>query len=233
MSTCTAMPREGHLKQLSHIYAYLKNHHNTRLVFDPTYPDVTLDDFPRHGWMEYYGNEKEEIPSDCPRPLGKEFFMRAYVDADFAGDNLTIRSRTGSIIMLNGAPIYWFSKKQGSCEISSFGSEFVVMKQCCEYLKGLRIKLRQMGVPVTNPCLVYGDNQSVLWNTSIPDSTLKKKTSSVAYNFVREGVLMDAWRTTYIKTSENPADLLTKCLPYGANRKRKVKAILYDVYVNE
>ena len=135
--------------------------------------------------------------------------------------------------MLNGAPIYWFSKKQGSCETSSFGSEFVAMKHCCEYLKGLRIRLRQMGIPVNNPCLIYGDNQSVLWNTSIPDSVLKKKTASVAYNYIREGVSMDAWRTKYIKTSENPADLMTKCLPYGLNRKRKVKAILYDIYEND
>ena len=41
---------------------------------------------------------------------------------------------------------------------------------------------------------------------------------------------MDAWRTSYIKTSVNPSDILTKCLPYGVNRKRKVRAILYDVY---
>ena len=42
---------------------------------------------------------------------------------------------------------------------------------------------------------MYGDNQSVLWNTSAPDSTLKNKISSVAYNFVREGVSADEWRT--------------------------------------
>ena len=81
--------------------------------------------------------------------------------------------------MLKGAPIYWLSKKQTSIETSSFGSEFVAMRQCCEYLKGLRYKLRMMGITVINPCFVYGDNQSVLWNTSIPDSMLKKKTASI------------------------------------------------------
>ena len=113
---------------------------------------------------------------------------------------------------------------------SSFGSEFIAMKTCCEYLRGIRIKLRQMGIPINNPCFVFVDNQSVLWNTSVPDSVLQKKTSSVAYCSVREGVSNDEWRTAYIKTALNPADILTKALPLGLNRKRKIRQVLYDIY---
>ena len=132
--------------------------------------------------------------------------------------------------MINYAPVYWFSKKQTSCETSFFGSEFIALKQCCEYLKGLRYKLRMMGIPVNNPCFIYGDNQSVLWNTTSPDSVLKKKTSAVVYHYVREGVSNDQWRTTYINISWNPADLLTKSLPAGENRYRKVRMLLHDIY---
>jgi hypothetical protein len=69
-----------------------------------------------------------------PRGLG--FIMRVKVDADHAADSVTRRSRTGFLVYLNCAPIYWSSKKQHqSVESSSFGSEFVAtMKQCCEYL---------------------------------------------------------------------------------------------------
>jgi hypothetical protein len=38
--------------------------------------------------------------------------MRVFVDADHAGDLLTRCSRTGFIVFLNGALIYWSSKKQ-------------------------------------------------------------------------------------------------------------------------
>ena len=110
------------------------------------------------------------------------------MDVDFACDSLTRRSRTGFLVMVNSAPIYWMSKKQTSVETSSFCSEFVAMRQCCEYLNGLRYKLRMMGIPVMNPCFIYGDNQSVLWNTSSPDSMLKKKTAGVSYHFLHEGV---------------------------------------------
>ena len=133
--------------------------------------------------------------------------------------------------MLNNAPLYWFSKKQSSMGTSSFGSEFVAMRQCCEYLKGLRYKLRMMGIPVNNPCFIFGDNQSVLWNTTIPDSMSKKKTASVSYYFVREGVSSDEWRTTYyVPTNDNPADILTKNLPAGENRYKKVRMCLFDIY---
>ena len=72
-----------------------------------------------------------------------------------------------------------------------------------------------MGIPVTNPAFIFRDNQSVLWNTSVPDSTLKKKSSSVASHFVREGVARDEWRTSYVKTSDNHSDILTKMVQIG------------------
>ena len=34
---------------------------------------------------------------------------------------------------------------------------------------------------------VYGDNQSILANTTGPDSALKKKSNSIAFHFVQEG----------------------------------------------
>ena len=134
LSSYSAAPREGHMQQLLRIFAFIKNHHNSRLVFDPTYPVIDEEQFPRKNWSQYYGDLKEELPHDCPRPLGNEVVIRAFVDVDFAGDGITRRSRTGFMVMLNNASIYWFSKKQTSCETSTFGSEFVAMKTCCELL---------------------------------------------------------------------------------------------------
>jgi len=119
--------------------------------------------------------------------MGKEMIISYYVDADHTGDRLTRISRTGFVVKLNSAPIYWMSKKQTSVETSSFGSEFIALKTACEYLRGLRFKLRIMGIPVGEPCFVLGDNQSVLSNVSVPESNLKKKSNSLAYHFTREG----------------------------------------------
>jgi hypothetical protein len=58
------------------------------------------------------------------------------------------------------------------------------MKQAMEYARGLRSKLRMMGMMVDKPTFVFGDNQSVLANTTAPASTLKKKSNAIAYHFV-------------------------------------------------
>ena len=119
------------------------------------------------------------------------------------------------------------SKKQMSVETSSFGSEFTAMKQCTEYIRGLHYRLRMMGIPCESPAYVHGDNQSVLANTTIPDSTLKKKCHSLAYHFVREGAARDEWRTAYVNTHANPADLLMKPLPSGDKRNGFICMILH------
>lgn len=230
MSSFVAMPREGHMQQLYRMFSYLKSNHNARLVLDPSYPDLDLDAFEKKDWSSYYGNGKELLPPNAPKALGREFIIRAQVDASHAGCKLTRRSRTGFIVLLNNAPVHWYSKKQGSCEISTFGSEFVAMKNCVEYLRGLRYKLRMMGIPVTNPCLVEGDNQSVLWNTTVPDSTLKKKSCAVAYHYVREGVARDEWRTGYVNTKVNGSDILTKTVKCKQERQNKVKMFLRDIF---
>ena len=91
-------------------------------------------------------------------------------------------------IYLNQEPIYSFSKRQNGVECSTFGRKFVDMNQFCEYVIGLRYKIRMMGIPVIGCSFLYGDNHSVLCNTCIPDSTLNKKNHAIAYHFVREGV---------------------------------------------
>jgi hypothetical protein len=231
MSSYLAMPREGHLNELYHIFSYLKNHHNSEMVFDPSYPDVDPNKFKRQDWeATEFGELEETIPANCPESRGMGFVMTAYVDADHAADTVTRRSRTGFMVFLNSAPIFWYSKKQSTIETSSFGSEFMAMKHCTEYIRGLRYKLRMMRISCDLPSLIYGDNQSVLANTSIPDSVLKKKSYSIAYHFVREGCARDEWRTTYINTHFNPADLLTKPLPSGEKRRRFIRMIMYHIF---
>jgi hypothetical protein len=70
----------------------------------------------------------------------------------------------------------------------------------------------------------------VLANTTIPDSTLKKKNQSIAYHMVREGAARDEWRTTYVNTNDNESDLLTKLLPSGEKRKGFVRNVLHHIF---
>ena len=98
-----------------------------------------------------------------------------------------------------------------------------------EYVRGLRFKLRRMGIACLDPTFVYADNQYVLANTTMPMSMLKKKADSIAYHFVREGCTKDEWRTTYVNTHENPSDILTKPLPSEEKRLKFSRMLLHHL----
>jgi hypothetical protein len=185
------------------------------MVFVPSYPTIDKSLFERKDWTttEASLDEKEELPANMPQPRGMGCIMRAFADADHATDSITRRPKTGFLVYLNSALITWICK-QTSTKTSSFSSKFWAMKQCTEYVQGLHYKLRMLGIPCEGPTYIFGDNQSVLFNTSIPDSTIKKKKpQSIAHHFVREGAAHDEWRTTYVNAHLNPADLMTKPLP--------------------
>jgi hypothetical protein len=71
MSSHLALPREGHLAEVFHIFAYLKKYTNTEMVFDATYPAIDESRFEQNDWKNVYGDIKEAIPPNAPIPLGK------------------------------------------------------------------------------------------------------------------------------------------------------------------
>ena len=70
MSSHTVMPREGHLDHDLYMFSYLKQHHSSRLVLDPTYPDIDLDKFPRYNWKQFYSDVEEVLPNNAPKSVG-------------------------------------------------------------------------------------------------------------------------------------------------------------------
>ena len=77
------------------------------------------------------------------------------------------------------------------------------------------------------PADVYCDNQGVVKNTSIAESTLSKKHNAVNYHIVREAVAADAMRVGKEDTNTNLADALPKILPYS-RKKDLLGCLLYD-----
>ena len=66
---------------------------------------------------------------------------------------------------MNGtSPVVWYSKRQATIETSTFGSEFVAAKVTTETFRGLRYKLRLLGVPIEGPTCFFGNNMSVTTN---------------------------------------------------------------------
>jgi hypothetical protein len=153
-----------------------------------------------------YGDAREIIPSDAPVPHLKEVNLRLFVDSDHAGKQFTRRSMTGFVIYLNMSPIFCFSKRQPTVESSVFGAEFVVMNNGIDTCRGLRYKFRMMGVTLSGPTYVYGDNMYVVHNTQRPESVLKKKSNSICYHAVRESAAMGYSIIGHVPSVDNPSE---------------------------
>ncbi len=74
------------------------------------------------------------------------------------------------------------------------------------------------GIPLGGPTSIcptniFCDNEAVVLNTTHPESTIKRKHTSIAYHRCREAQAAGYVCVGFIKGDENPADVLTKLLP--------------------
>jgi len=81
-----------------------------------------------------------------------------------------------------------------------------------ELIEALCYKLRMFGTPIKGTANLYCDNNSVLINTSHPQSTLNKKHNAIAYHKVQEAVAAGTVHVGEEDSSTNIADMLTKIL---------------------
>jgi hypothetical protein len=182
--------------------------------------------FINNDWKSMYGDGKEMIPSDDPIPCGKEVDLRLFFDSDHAGEQFTRRSMTGFVTYLNMEPIMWLYKRQPTLESSVFGAEFFAMKNGIETCRGLHYKLRMMGVALSGPKFVYGENMHVVHNTQQPAFVLKKKSSSICYHAVRASAATGESIIGHVLYVDNPADICTKVVPGGHKCNHLIRLLL-------
>jgi len=178
-------PRQGHLSRILRVFGYLKFNHTLGISMATTISSIptSATEFQPHRWREQYPNAKEEIPLDAPIPRGAPVQLVAHVDASHASNLVNRRSVTGFLIIANGVSIYWHSKEQNTIETSTFGSEIVAARIAAEKLIEYRYKLRMMGVPMSGPSILLGDNMSVVTSCSYLSSTRNVTTPLPTTNF--------------------------------------------------
>ena len=228
LSQYQANPRLGHLEGLYLIFHFLWKNPKKRLVMDPTEPLIDEGTFNINAdWMEFYGDLVEEDPPGMPEPLGRPVIQSTFVDSDHASNVVTRRSHTGIMSFMNNALIKSFSKRQNTVESSTYGSELVALRIARDLIVEQRLKMKSIGIPINGPANVFCDNQGVVKNTSIPESTLSKKHNSINYHVVREAAAAGILRVGKEDTETNLADPLTKLMPY-TKKQGLLGQILYD-----
>jgi hypothetical protein len=153
---------------------------------------------------------KEEIPHDVPTPKGKRVVLTSYVDAILLHCVVTGKAVTASLHMVNQKVISWSSQKQETVETATYGLEFVAAQKTIQQNIGLRLTLRYIGVPIEGPTFLFGDNESVVKSSTVPDSRLGKRHCGLSYHFAREAIAANVVSFHHIPSELNPADILSK-----------------------
>jgi len=211
MSGYRVAPKEGHLERAKRIVGYLSKMKHAAIrvrVEEPDYSDLPET---QYDWSSsVYGNIKEEVPDNAPKPLGKPVVMTSYVDANLYHDYSTGRAVTGILHFYNQTPIDWYTKKQATVESATYGAEFVAARIAKEQITARRLDLRYLGVPVKGAARLFGDNESVVKSGSIPHSKLNKRHQALSYHAVREAIASGMLSFTHIPGQINPSDILSK-----------------------
>ena len=82
-----------------------------------------------------------------------------------------------------------------------------------------------LGVPIEGPTQMLCDSQSVVMNSSFPESVLKKEHCSISYHIFCETMAANTIHIYCKKSKSNLADLFTKILS-SKTRNERLKAIL-------
>jgi hypothetical protein len=211
MSRFRAAPRLGHLNWFKRIYGYLKKFSSASKRVRLLEPDLGELPTQNFDWGHtVYGNVKELIPKDSPKPLGKPVTTITYTDANLYHDMLTGRSVTGILQLCNQTLVDWYSKWQDTIVTAPFGSEFTAARIAVDRIIDLRITLRYLGVPLNHKSFMFGDNQAVVMNSAIPHSFLNKHHNALSYHHVREMIAAKILGYYWIDGKLNPADIVSK-----------------------
>lgn len=136
--------------------------------------------------------------------------IHVYTDSDYAECPDTRRSTTGYVIMFNGAPIVWGSRRQRIVAQSSTEAEFIA---ACEGLKELLYVKNMIEELTQEPvlCHMHIDNTSAI--ALIKEGRYKRsKHMEVRFKLITERYADKTFVLNHCPSSEQLADLLTKPL---------------------
>ena len=205
-------PREGHLNATKRILGYLRAYPKISIRYDARLPDFSKYKTTTYDWFRSYPEAAEALPHNMPEPRGEQVKLWGYFDASHASCLKTRRSVTGILLFINSCPIHWYCKRQNTVETSTYGSELIAGRIAVESIIDFRYRLRMLGVPLDGSSVLFGDNQSMIMNTTVPGSALKKRHSAVAYHRIREAVASGIVNIIHCRSETNLSDILTKPL---------------------
>ena len=125
--------------------------------------------------------------------------------------------------------ISWQSKKQTTVAKSSTEAEYVALSIASQEAIWLRRLIEDLEIKLTEPIILFEDNQSAIELSKNPKHHNRTKHIDVSYHFVREQVTAKTLCIKYCRTEEMLADIMTKGLPRPTFEKFRDKLGLHKI----
>ena len=198
LSKFVSNPGEVHFKCLQRVFKYLLGTKDEGLVFVPD----------------------NKNNADLSVDLVQSNVLVAATDATY-GSEEDGSFTFGIVVMLNGTPVSWRSKKWPRPSLSSFQAETIAASEGCRELEYLRGLLDELGYTQKEPTTSYCDNTGTISHTKDAKSTERSKHINVRDFYVRDCQSRGVINITKAHTSNIVADALTKAITViGMKRMR-------------
>ncbi|CAI7863826.1 unnamed protein product [Closterium sp. NIES-54] len=162
-------------------------------------------------WLQYSAAaQRRQKGADGVEP--GRLFLTAFSDASFASEPEDMTSAGGFICCVGGGPTAWESKKQVDQALSSVESEYMALFHAVREIVWQRRLLAEMGEEQQGPTPLYSDSQGAIAlakNLVLHGLT---KHMRVKWHWTRSMVAAGEVELHYVKTTGQPADMMTKRL---------------------
>ncbi|CAI7902739.1 unnamed protein product [Closterium sp. NIES-54] len=139
-------------------------------------------------------------------------FLTAFSDASYASEPEDMISVGGFICYVGGGPTAWERKKQVDQALSSVESEYMALFRAVREIVWQRRLLAELGEEQQGPTPLYCDSQGAIALAKNPVLHGLTKHMRVKWHWTRSMVAAGEVELRYVKTTRQPADMMTKRL---------------------
>ncbi|CAI7886725.1 unnamed protein product [Closterium sp. NIES-53] len=139
-------------------------------------------------------------------------FLTAFSYASFASEPEDMTTVGGFICCVGGGPTAWESKKQVDQALSSVESEYMALFRAVREIVWQRRLLAELGEEQQGPTPLYCDSQGAIALAKNPVLHGLTKHMRVKWHWTRSMVAAGEVELYYVKTTGQPADMMTKRL---------------------
>ena len=146
--------------------------------------------------------------------------VTSFVDSDYASDKNDRKSISGYLTTIGGSLVSWHSKKQNSITLSSTEAEYVAMSSATSEIKFVTSVIEEiLGKPPPLPSLLYEDKTGAIFMAKNIAVGQRTKHVDIRTRFTNDMVKDGKLKIIFIRSTDNPADGMTKNLPSALHSK--------------